>query len=99
MAGPQWIVGKPDNGDGSCPGQQVANRVRLGLRCHADILAQLGTRPSCYLLAVSLFCLNCRSASLRMVSETSLFPDRFLRSAVSRFFISPRPTSNGVRGL
>src|ERR1700690_3570462 len=52
-----------------------------------------------FLLAASNFCLYIFRASLRMVSETSLLALRFFRSAISRFFIRPRPRSSGVRGF
>src|SRR5581483_5753175 len=56
----------------------------------------LRTQP---FFAGSIFCLNIFSASLRMVSDTSLLDDRFLRSFTSKFFINPSDRSNGVRGL
>src|SRR5271165_5038961 len=52
-----------------------------------------------FLLAVSSFCLYILSASLRIVSATSLFPERFFKSWVRRFFINVRLRSIGVRGL
>ena len=61
-------------------------------------VAELVGYPVDFLVG-SLFCRNILNASFRTVSDTSLLPARFLRSLISKCFISPRETSRGVRGF
>src|SRR5262249_29867841 len=92
--------------------QNLVNLIRNGRGGHRNPLSEGAHSARCAgkyfysrtpsysdFLVGSDFCLNILSASFRMVSETSLFPDKFFKSAVSRFFIRPRETSSGVLGL
>ena len=91
MAGTQRVCERPTTA-------MVLARCRssaIGSGCgHGE-----GVDPPYFLLACSSFCLYIFSASLRMVSETSLLPEMFFRSWINRFFIKPRPRSSGVRGF
>jgi hypothetical protein len=64
-----------------------------------DVYLQRGDKSSHYPPPGFAFCLNARIAILRIVSETSLLPDRFFRSCVIKFFTNPMDTSVGTRGL
>src|SRR5437667_7380309 len=96
VARAQRTIRQSDHGNSSCSLEQFADGINLGQRGHAAYSSAGGLY---FLLAFSVFCLNMRKASLRIVSATSLFPDRFLRSCTKRFFIKPSEISIGVRGL
>src|SRR6476646_4658477 len=92
VTGAQRIIGESDDSNRFRALKQISDGIRLRQRSH-DFLHLY------FLFASSIFCLYIFNASLRMVSDTSLLAEIFLRSCTSRFFINPRPRSSGVRGL
>ena len=88
VARTQWVAGEADHRDGPGTLEKFGDRVRL---CQGS--------AAYFLAAWSSFCLYIFSANLRTVSETSLLPEMFFKSAINRCFIRPSPRSSGVRGF